>query len=212
MHDYLVREGIHSEQISVVDLRERTPTILSERQIDSDSQLYKLLYVGRLTYDKGVQYLLRALKELDCSFELEIAGDGWFLSRAKALAMELGIADRTRFLGNIMSVELSQAYQGANLVIVPTILPEPVGLVVGEARLHGVPVVVSEAGGLPEWADGDSGVIVAPRCDAKGLAGIIRDVRDHPPISSCSPRPIRWSLADEIERAVQVARGSRGSR
>ena len=168
----------------------------------------RLLFVGRVNYNKGLQYLLRAVGELDRSFRLEVAGHGWFSPRAKELARDLGISDRTRFLGNVVGADLARAYQRADLVVVPSILPEPLGLVVGEARCHGVPVVVSDAGGLPEWAD-DAGVVVAPRADAQGLASVIRRVREHPSIAAPLSRRNSQSLLDVIVRTVHEARSRR---
>jgi glycosyltransferase involved in cell wall biosynthesis len=149
--------------------------------------------------------LLAALARLDESFRLEVAGDGWFLPTAKKLAEGLCIADRTRFLGNIVDVELEEAYKRADLVVVPSIGSEGFGLVVGEARRYGLPVVVSETGALPEWAEGDPGVLVAPRADATGLAAVIRGVREHPPERDHLSSRKSPSLADVI---VQILNGA----
>ena len=65
MRHYLVGEGIDQGSISVVDLfesedRDRGAAVYREAKQNSDS--YQLLYVGRVTYNKGLQYLLRALQ------------------------------------------------------------------------------------------------------------------------------------------------------
>lgn len=205
MRDHLLGEGIEPTRISVVDL-EGHATPVKDDPLGRQEDSCRLLFVGRVTYNKGLQYLLRALAELDRSFQVEVAGDGWFLPRAKELARDLEIADRTRFLGNVLGADLTRAYQRANLVVVPSIFPEPLGLVVGEARRHGVPAVVSDAGGLQEWADGDPGVVIAPRADASGLASVITRIRERPSIAVRPSRRNSQSLSDAIVLATLEAR------
>lgn len=178
MRDYLTDEGIAAERITVARLQSQMPSSnrVSRRTVAAAAAAarHKLLFVGRITYNKGLQYLLRALTHLEDSFSLDVAGEGWFLPTAEQLARNLGVADRVTFLGSVRGASLTSLYRQAHLVIVPSICPEPVGLVVGEARRQRTPVVVSRAGGLPEWADNDPGVTIAPRADADGLAQAIR--------------------------------------
>jgi glycosyltransferase involved in cell wall biosynthesis len=164
---------------------------------------FGILFVGRITYNKGLQYLLKALARLESMFRLEVAGQGWYLERAESLAQDLGIRERTLFLGNVVGADLTRAYERSDVVVIPSIWPEPVGLVVGEARMLGVPVVVTDAGGLPEWADGDPGVVVAPRADAAGLAAVIRHVRKQPTIVSNRARRSRRSLSEVVNQVLQ---------
>jgi glycosyltransferase involved in cell wall biosynthesis len=207
MRDYLLGEGIKLERISVVDLLEGHAMAVEGRsRLGGQKDSCQLLFVGRIGYNKGLQYLLKALAELDRSFRLEVAGDGWYSPRARELARDLGIDDRTGFLGNVVGADLERAYQRADLVVVPSIWPEPLGLVVGEARRYGVPVVVSDAGGLPEWADDDAGVVVAPRADASGLASVIRRVREQPTTAAPPSQRSSESLLDLIVNTVYEAR------
>jgi glycosyltransferase involved in cell wall biosynthesis len=205
LRDYLIAEGIDPNRVLVVDLLHRDlPVAQNVASHKTQPDICQLLFVGRLTYNKGVQYLLAALALLDRSFHLDIAGTGWFYPRAERLASVLGVAHRVSFLGNVVGIDLDDAYQRADLVIVPSIGSEGYGIVVGEARRRGVPVVVSDTGALPEWAAGDTGVFVAPRADAEGLADVIGRVRDHPQSSVHSPRA--YSLTDALLELVDAAR------
>ena len=205
MREYLVGEGIPAERISVVRLPHGGPSTNRAHHGERSPEIYRLLFVGRVTYNKGLQYLLSALALLETSFHLDVAGDGWFLPRAMELSHGLGLVDRTRFLGSVAADAVPALYQYTDLVVVPSICPEPVGLVVGEARSHGVPVVVTEAGGLPEWADDDPSVLVAPRADARALAATIEDARRQQRTSR--PRDARdHSLTDAIIGALHAAK------
>lgn len=220
MREYLIGEGIAPELVSVVNLQgdEATgpsysrarPKAGGVRAKSSVGDLYRLLFVGRVVYGKGLQYLIKALTHLDASFVLDVAGDGWYLSRAKALVQELGLDDRVEFLGNLDRSMLDTVYSSADLVVVPSIMPEPVGLVVGEARRRGLTVVVSDAGGLPEWAAGGTGVRVAPRADACGLAATLRAVRSATatPAPLVAARPVPPRLVDAVTALVRSARSS----
>jgi glycosyltransferase involved in cell wall biosynthesis len=211
LRDYLIGEGIDPELIAIVDLEEDTKPVPSTVPIEKVRNAYRLLFVGRVVYGKGLQYLLKALVHLEQSVSLQVAGDGWYLSKAKKLAETLGVADRTDFAGNLVGAELWQAYRRADLVVVPSIVPEGFGLVVGEARRQGTRVVVCDSGALPERADRDPGVIVAPRANAQGLASIIRDVRADSSTHIYSSRAIWPSLGDEVVRVLDHARSKSAS-
>lgn len=219
MRDYLLSEGIAGDLVNVVNLQNDESTdpsssrACSKQEVrharSSSDDLYRLLFVGRMSYGKGLQYLIRSLMHLSASFVLDIAGDGWYAPRAKALVQELGLGGRVTFLGNVDRDALGAVYDGSDLLVVPSIWPEPVALVVGEARRRGLGVVVSDAGGLPEWAVGDTGVRVAPRADACGLAATLDAVRSSAatavPIKAAVSLPPR--LVDAITALVRAARG-----
>jgi glycosyltransferase involved in cell wall biosynthesis len=211
LRDYLIGEGIDPQHIAIVDLEGHTRSVANTVPVYRASDTYRLLFVGRIVYGKGLQYLLEALVHLDESVRLQVAGDGWYLPKAKKLADTLRVADRTHFFGNLTGADLELAYRQADLVVVPSIVPEGCGLVVGEARRRGIRVVVCNSGALPEWADRDPGVIVAPRTDAQGLARIIRKVRAYPSTRIHSSRSIFPSLGDEVIRVLHHARSNRAS-
>jgi glycosyltransferase involved in cell wall biosynthesis len=217
MRDYLAGENIDPNKVAIVDfeghaLHESSPTSGLGRGDRGGRESCQLLFVGRVAYSKGLQYLLEAVGQLDSSYCLDVVGDGWFLPKAIRLAQDLGVEERTVFWGRLAGMDLEQAYQRADIVVVPSILPEPLGLVVGEARHRGILVTVSNAGGLPEWAEGDPGVAVAPRADAAGLASTIARVRRWSPIDR--PRTARHSqsLSDAIIKTMSSTNAIRDDR
>lgn len=121
-------------------------------------------YVGRLEPHKGVATLLRAAVP-ETSWRVRITGEGSEEARLRALAEELGIADRVEFLGFAEGDDLAARYRDLDVIAVPSI-PWPGWLeqfcrVAVEAMASGVPVVASSSGAIPDVV-ADAGVLVAP--------------------------------------------------
>ncbi|SMB99294.1 Glycosyltransferase involved in cell wall bisynthesis [Thermanaeromonas toyohensis ToBE] len=111
-----------------------------------------IFYVGRLVVEKGVQVLLEAMpKVLEACPEakLVVAGQGPMEGELKGRTWELGIAHKVAFTGYIDDRTRNQLYRVADVAVFPS-LYEPFGIVALEAMAAGVPVVVSETGGLKE--------------------------------------------------------------
>lgn len=129
-------------------------------------------YAGRLVSEKGVDILLRAcagLRKLD--WQLDILGEGPERPRLEALARELGIGERVRFLGQVPSTEAPDYYRRMDVLILPSLSRpnwvEQFGRVLIEAMACEVAVVGSSSGEIP-WVIGDAGVIF-PEGDADAL-------------------------------------------
>ncbi len=92
-----------------------------------------------------------------------VAGDGSALDELKKLAKELGISERVSFCGWIDHQKLDTLYQQCSMVVIPSIWPEPFGIVGIEAMAYGKPTIAYDVGGISEWLkDGDSGFLVKP--------------------------------------------------
>lgn len=127
----------------------------------------------------GIDVLLRAFREyrdsapaeLAARSELLVVGGGPQLEAYLTLARELGIAERTQFTGRIPHAEVPATIRGMDVFVVPSVRDsESFGVAAVEAQACGVPVIVSDVGGLPEVVqDGVTGYVVAPR-DPTALA------------------------------------------
>jgi len=140
-------------------------------------------YVGRLEPYKGVDTLLRAAVSRP-DWRVELTGDGPQRADLEALAAELGIVDRVRFLGFAQGEELADRYRRADVVAVPSI-PWPGWLeqfcrVAVEAMASGVPVVASRSGAIPDVV-ADAGILVPP-----GDPDALREALDE------ALQPARW--------------------
>ncbi|ROS01515.1 glycosyltransferase involved in cell wall biosynthesis [Sinobacterium caligoides] len=128
------------------------------------------LFVGQLQVGKGVDLLLKAMSKMCQPMELDICGDGDAKRSLQAMAMKLGVADRVHFLGRLSGELLDDAYARACCLILPARTPETFGLVGIEAMSHGLAVVATAVGGIPDWlVNGENGFQVEAG-DVRALA------------------------------------------
>jgi rhamnosyl/mannosyltransferase len=138
-----------------------------------------LLFVGRLRYYKGLQYLLRAMADIDA--RLVIVGSGPMQAGWQALAGELGLANRVTFLGEVADAELPAWYGAADVFVLPASeRSEAFGTVQIEAMAAGLPVVCTELGTGTSFVnrDGETGFVVPPRNPAALAQAINRLLAD----------------------------------
>ncbi len=115
-----------------------------------------LVFVGRLSREKGVDVLLRSMPKVVLEHpdaRLVIAGGGPERRRLEALTGELGVAEFVRFAGALGPEDLEQVYCDASLLILPTLWMENCPVSVLEAFAHGRAVVATRIGGVPELVD-----------------------------------------------------------
>jgi rhamnosyl/mannosyltransferase len=138
------------------------------------------LFVGRLVPYKGVDVLLRALRELDMA--AVVIGDGPLRAALEADAARLGIAARTFFLGSVDDETVSAWYGACDLFVLPSVTrAEAFGLVQLEAMARRKPVISTRlATGVP-WVnvDGVTGLTVPPG-DAGALRDALQQLNDDP--------------------------------
>ena len=140
-----------------------------------------LVFVGKLRYYKGVQFLISAMRQLP-QVRLAIIGAGPEGRKLRALSAELGLGDRIQFLGELPDEEVVAWMQAAELFVLPSHLPsEAFGLVQVEAMACGTPVISCELqGGVPFVnQDGVTGRIVAP-ADDTALALAVGELLENP--------------------------------
>jgi glycosyltransferase involved in cell wall biosynthesis len=132
----------------------------------TDHHSLRVLAPGRLQHHKGFQNLLLASKKLvstKADIEVVIAGDGPYRRTLSHIASELGIMGHVKFTGHVNDQEMISLYDWSDVVVVPSIAPEPFGRVVVEAMSRGKPVIGSNIGGIPEIIDdSETGFLVQP--------------------------------------------------
>jgi lipopolysaccharide/colanic/teichoic acid biosynthesis glycosyltransferase/glycosyltransferase involved in cell wall biosynthesis len=151
-----------------------------------------LLFVGRLVPYKGVDVLLRAMAGVPAS--LVLVGDGPLRGSLEALARQLGLQDRVRFLGRVSDDERLDWYRRADVFVLPSVTrQEAFGMVQVEAMLCGRPVVSTDLPTGVPWVnrDGESGLVVPPGDAAALSAALLR---------LCEDRALRARLGQGARR------------
>jgi glycosyltransferase involved in cell wall biosynthesis len=121
----------------------------------------RVVFAGRVVALKGIDVLIRAAVSVDAEFV--ICGSGRGLDRVRRLAQRLGVEARVRFTGWLAPGQLADELANASVVVLPSLWPEPFGLVGIEALASGRPVIASSTGGIPDWLeDGVTGLSVPP--------------------------------------------------
>ncbi|CAN5495550.1 glycosyltransferase family 4 protein [soil metagenome] len=131
------------------------------------------LYLGRISSEKGIDVLLRALKEAgDPPFK--IAGDGPILNELQELAGQLGLRN-TEFLGRLSRSEVLATLRNSRFAALPSSWDENAPLAALEAMALGRPLLVTATGGLVELVQGGEG-LVCPVGDVSALAAALREL------------------------------------
>lgn len=136
-----------------------------------------LVFLGRLVSDKGADTLLEALailKNTDPGMTppLTVVGDGPELPALRALAERLGVAGQVTFVGQQTGETLVRTLNAHRVLVAPSRLAEPFGVVALEGAACGCVVVGSAGGGLPD-AVGPCGLLF-PNGDAPALSRALR--------------------------------------
>lgn len=156
------------------------PLFATMRPADADghAQRRRVVFAGRVVTPKGVAVLIRAARSVDAEFV--VCGDGWQLESMRKLARKLGVDERVRFTGWLAPAQLARELAEASVVAMPSLWPEPFGLVGIEAHAAGRPVVASAPGGVRDWLkDGVSGLLVEPG-DPRALATALEQLLADP--------------------------------
>lgn len=139
----------------------------------------RLLFVGRLNAQKGIELLLRALAAMRARLRLDVVGDGPDAESLRALAASLGIADRLTWHGALPHTALPDLYRRATALVVPS-REEGLGLVAVEAQLCETPVIAFDSGGLRDIVTHGVTGILADVFTADALARAIDELLARP--------------------------------
>ncbi len=140
---------------------------------------------------RAFQRIHRALPQA----RLTVAGSGPELDALRRLAAQLGLADAVRFSGRIDNAQIAALYDSADLMLNPSAADNmPISIL--EALASGVPVVSTDAGGIPDLVEHERTALLVPVGDDAAMAeAALRLLRD-PPLAS----RLRQAGASEVER------------
>ena len=163
-----------------------------------NDEVVNLLSVGALVPRKGYDTLIAALATLaDLPWRLSIPGDRHRDVRTaqelEASIVRSGLSDRIRLLGAVTAAQLEELFLSADLFVLASRF-EGYGMAFAEAIAHGLPVIGTTAGAIPETVPVGAGVMV-PSGDVNELANALRGLIEN--------QAERAKLAAEARRAIR---------
>ena len=178
------RYGIPLERIAVVPPGTAKP-IHPPRP--SRSPVRKLLCVANLVPRKGHELLVEALARIrDLDWRLRCVGslerDPATTRAVRRLIRTVGLGRRITLAGECPPHSVSRAYRTADAFVLPS-FHEGYGMVYAEAMAHGLPVIATTAGAIPETVPSQAGLLVPPG-DPAALARALRRVIAQPALAS----------------------------
>jgi len=144
--------GISSEKVFVVHNAVEFKSFPDTEEFKIKSQDKIVLFLGRITLQKGPDYFLDAAKKVlenEKNIKFIIAGSGDMEVDMIERAARLGIAQHVLFTGFLRGDDINRAYKMADLYVMPSV-SEPFGITPLEAMRNGTPVIISKQSGVSE--------------------------------------------------------------
>jgi glycogen(starch) synthase len=146
------RYGVSGEKVEVVynGVERNGDWSLDKTGISKDEKI--VLFLGRITMQKGPEYFLAAAKkvlEVMDNVKFVMAGSGDLMYKAVEMAAELGIGHKVLFTGFLHGEDVQKIYKMADLYVMPSV-SEPFGIAPLEALDNDVPVIISKQSGVSE--------------------------------------------------------------
>ena len=167
----------------------------------------RVVFVGRVTGEKHIDVLLKAIALLDHTLDvkLEIVGGGDLFNQLGQLAADLGIGDRVTFTGYVSNKELRAALTRATVFAMPSIA-ELQSIATMEAMASGLPIVAANAMALPHLVhDGENGYLFEPG-NVADLAARLTDVliASEADLTRMKKLSLKYIEPHDIERTLSV--------
>jgi glycosyltransferase involved in cell wall biosynthesis len=161
----LITAGFDNGRVVVL----RNMASVQDRQVDPAAG-ESALFVGRLSPEKGAAVLLDAAARVP-DIPVRLVGDGPLRA-----SLSQSSPPNVTFVGQLSESEVADEYRRARFLVVPSVCFEGCPLVISEAMSHGLPIIASKIGGLPELVvEGESGLLFEPGASTD-LADRMRDL------------------------------------
>jgi glycogen(starch) synthase len=202
------RYGIPGDKVEVVynGVERNGNWSLGNTGIKKDEKL--VLFLGRITMQKGPEYFLNAAKkvlEIMDDVKFVMVGSGDMMHRSIEMAAELGIGHKVLFTGFLRGEDVQKIYQMADLYVMPSV-SEPFGIAPLEALNHDVPVIISKQSGVSEVL---THALKVDFWDINEIANKIIAVLKYPPLQETlanhgnfEVRKLRWK--DAAAKCIRI--------
>jgi glycosyltransferase involved in cell wall biosynthesis len=171
-----------------------------------------ILSVGRLNYQKGFQYLIKAMPGIIRRFpnaKLMIVGEGEQLAYLEQLSKSLGVGESVIFTGALSQTEIPKAYAACDVFVLPSLF-EALGISLIEAQAAGKPVVGTRSeGAIEALIENETGFLVNP-CYTKGLEEAIEQILSDSSLASAMGEKgkkyanVRFSIQNSVNSIIDT--------
>jgi len=158
--------GVLAEKIKVINHFIEDEKLLTNPNYKNKNYF---LYVGRLDREKGVHFLIEAMKNIPSDIKLHIVGDGYEKENLIRQKSCLGL-NNIEFLGYLSGSALQEEYKNCIATVLPCNWFETFGLTNIESFVHGKPVIASNIAAIPEIIDDGLNGILVPPTDINALS------------------------------------------
>ncbi len=191
------------------------PSIKLRRRFDLGD--FTVLFVGRLTEQKGVSYLIDALRQLKqqrIEFKALIVGDGPSRASLEAQTKANGLTKQVSFVGWVSHSKLVNFYSVADVFVGPSTTAggkwqEALGLVFAEAQACGVPVIATDTGGIADVIKHNITGLLIPERSAVAISRQLQYLYNNPAIRKQLARNARDSMQSDFSWESVVDRYDR---
>lgn len=163
------RNGVDTSRFGSEEVDKKAQVFRKKYGIGENDVVF--LFSGRLTPEKGAEELLRAFSEVAeeiSNAKLVVAGAFFFNSnivspfeqKLRDLASNPGVKDRIIFTGFVDYDDMPAIYAMSDVCVLPSIWDDPAPLAVIESLVSGKPLITTCSGGIPEYADNQSAIIL----------------------------------------------------
>lgn len=178
----LIDAGVQTERISVIRNGVDAELFCVHDRIQMKQKLglpnHTLVSVGNLVEEKGHHLVIAALERLP-RVHLVVIGSGPELTSLQALARQVGVADRVRWVAHVNQAELAEYYSAADITVLAS-SREGMANVLLESLSCGTPVVATNVGGNPEVVADPAAGLLLPERSVAAIATAVRILLDSP--------------------------------
>ena len=181
---HVLKNAIDVERFSKYVSEEQKRSI--RKKLGLSEKDFVVLYVGRIMEIKGVLELMQAITGLeDKHIKLLIMGSAnsgkWAFSPYERKVKKLSEQHKERiiFTGYVDNAEVYKYASVADVQCVPTVVEEAAGLVLMEAMAEGLPLIVTKSGGVVEYVDESTALIIGKENVVKNLRRAIWYMKEH---------------------------------
>jgi len=200
-----VQQGVSESNIHVLPWGVDRPAPLDDSQPNpchiQHKQTLRFIYVGGITWQKGIHILIEAFQQIDGDCELWVVGNLDF-DPAYSAELQANATDNVHFLGQLARPEVWQCFKEADITVVPAIWYETFSLLAHEAYIAGCPVLASRRGALAEVVQHEvSGLLIEPGNVTEWQVAIQRCIDDPALVEQWRQQlPIPLTVDEHVEQ------------